>query len=60
MKTYKVTYKEHLIHEFYVQAENRTEAEREFYKQAIIGKINFSNGEVYNTHVHITEKREDN
>lgn len=60
MKTFKVTYKEHLVHEFYVKAESRTEAEREFYKQANSGKIDFSDGEVYNTHVYVTEESEDN
>ncbi len=60
MKTFKVTYKEHLVHEFYVKAESKTEAEKEFYRRANNGIIDFTNGEVYNTHVYIAEEREDN
>ena len=59
MKTYKVIYKEHLVHEFYIDAESRTEAEKEFYRQANSDEIDFSNGEVYNTHVNIIEDAED-
>lgn len=32
MKTYKVTYKETLVHEFYVEADNREEAEKLFWR----------------------------
>ena len=59
MKTYKVTYKEHLVHEFYVEANSRVEAEKEFYRRASNGLIDFTNGEVYNTHMYIAEERED-
>lgn len=56
MKTYKVTYKEHVSHEFYIEAESRTEAEKEFYRKANNGEINFDDGEVYNTHMNIVEE----
>lgn len=58
MKTYKVTYKESFAHEFYIEAKSRTEAEREFYRQANIGKINFDNGKMYDSHLSIIEDKE--
>lgn len=56
MKTFKVIYKERLAHEFYIDAESRTEAEREFYRKANNGEIDFSNGEVCDTHMNIVEE----
>ena len=54
MKTYKVTYKETLIHTFYVDANNKDEAEEVFEKQSMACELDFSDGVVDET-VYIIE-----
>lgn len=44
MRTYKVTYTEKLVHEFYVDAENLDEASEKFYSQLNHGEVDFSYG----------------
>ena len=51
MKTYKVIYKEVLLHEFMVEASSREEAEQEFERLAYAGEIDFSDGEVVDTEI---------
>jgi hypothetical protein len=55
MKAYKVTYKETLIHTFYVEAENIDDAEDTFNKLIDHGKIDFSDGEIDTTELKIEE-----
>lgn len=56
MKTYKVTYKETLVHTFYVEANNEDEAKEVFDNKAANGEIDFSYGEVDDTEVKIEEE----
>jgi hypothetical protein len=46
MKTYKVTYKETLIHTFYVEAEDEDEADAIFEGQCMACELDFSDGVV--------------
>ena len=46
MKTYKVTYKETLIHIFYVEANDEESAKEAFEEDLMDGKVDFSDGEV--------------
>ena len=46
MKTYKVTYKETLIHAFYVEANNEEEAKEVFEQGLMDGTFDFSDGDV--------------
>ena len=46
MKTYKVIYKETLIHWFYVDAENEEEAKERFEQGLMDGEYDFSDGSV--------------
>ena len=55
MKTYKVTYKETLIHTFYVDANNEEEAEAKFQEQSMACELDFSDGEVDETEYIIEE-----
>ena len=55
MKTYKVTYKETLIHTFYVDANSAEEAERIFNEQGMDGELDFSDGTVDETEYIIEE-----
>ena len=55
MKTYKVTYKETLIHTFYVDANNEEEAEEIFKAQSMAGELDFSDGEIDETEYIIEE-----
>lgn len=55
MKTYKVTYKETLIHIFYVEAENEEEAQAVFEEGITDGQFDFSDGCVDETDFNITE-----
>ena len=57
MKTYKVTYKETLVHTFYVEANNEEEAARVFEQDAMAGRIDFSDGEVEDTEYTIKEDK---
>lgn len=56
MKTYKVTYKETLIHAFYVEANDEDEANKVFENQVSNGEIDFSDGEIDDTEVKIEEE----
>ena len=42
MKTFKVTYKEVLYHEFYVEAEDEDDVEDEFERMGNDGELDFS------------------
>jgi hypothetical protein len=55
MKTYKVTYKETLIHTFYVEANNEEEAKGAFEEDLMDGKVDFSDGEVDETEYKLEE-----
>jgi hypothetical protein len=55
MKIYKVTYKETLIHTFYVEAENIDDAEDTFKEFVNHGEIDFSDGEIDTTELKIEE-----
>ena len=46
MKTFKVTYKEVLYHEFYVEAETEDEVSDEFCRMAIDCELDFNYGDV--------------
>lgn len=47
--TFKVTYVEHLVHTFYVEADTEEEAEAKFNELANNGELDFSDGEVCDT-----------
>ena len=55
MKTYKVTYKETLIHTFYVDAEDEESAKEAFEEDLMQGKVDFSDGEVSDTEYALEE-----
>lgn len=55
MKTYKITYTETLIHEFYVDAENETEAQKKFEQGLMDGEFDFTYGYVDETDYKIEE-----
>ena len=55
MKTYKVTYKETLIHTFYVEATNEEEAHRVFEEGCMNAQFDFSDGEIEETDYTIAE-----
>lgn len=55
MKTYKVIYKETLIHTFYVDANSAEEAEAIFKEQSMACELDFSDGEVDETEYIIKE-----
>ena len=57
MRTYKITYTETLIHEFYVDAENETEAQEKFEQGIIDGDFDFTYGYVDKTDYQIEEEQ---
>lgn len=60
MKTYKVTYMEKLIHEFYVDAENLAEASNIFDQRLNHGEIDFSDGCLVDSSISIVEDESEN
>lgn len=50
-KKYKIIFKETLTHEFYVEAESPEAAEEEFNHLVSENKIDFSYGEVTDSHI---------
>lgn len=56
MNTYKIIYTESLFHVFYVNANSKDEAREEFDRQAFEGKLDYSDGEVYDTNVESIEE----
>ena len=44
MKTFKVKYREVMLHEFYVEANSEDEVTEKFFEMANDGKIDFSYG----------------
>ena len=46
MKTYRILFKEELIHSFYIDAENEEAAREEFERMGMDGELDFSGGEV--------------
>ena len=56
MKEYKITYKETLVHTFYVTADSEEEARSAFDAEVHEGLIDFSDGEVAETEVSISEE----
>ena len=46
MKTYKITYTENVIHEFYVDAENEEDADEKFKQGLYEGEFDFTRGDV--------------
>ena len=57
-KTYKITYTETLIHDFYVDAENETEAEEKLEQGLADGEFDFSHGYLGSTDYKIEECQE--
>ena len=55
MKTYKITYTEKLIHEFYVEAEDEHRAARKFDDMLNHGEVDFSDGCLVNSSVKLEE-----
>ena len=55
MKTYKVTYKETILHTFYVEANNEEEAEKVFEEGCENSQFDFSGGEVDDTDYWVEE-----
>ena len=55
MKTYKVVYKETLVHVFYVDADNKEEAKEVFEQGMMDGIFDFSDGEVDSAEYEIKE-----
>lgn len=51
MKTFKIQYKEVVVHEFLVDAESESDAERTFNLAAIQGEVDFSCGEIYESYI---------
>ena len=46
MKTFKVTYKEVLYHEFYVEAKSEEDVDQEFCRMANDNELDFSDGDL--------------
>jgi hypothetical protein len=46
MKTFRVTYKEVIVHEFYVDAETESEVNDRFSEMADEGELDWSHGEL--------------
>lgn len=55
MKTYKVIYKETLVHTFYVEASNEEETKKVFENNVAYGEFDFSDGEIDDTEFKIEE-----
>lgn len=55
MKTYKIIFKETLFHDFYVDAENKTEARAKFEQGLMDGEFDFSNGYIDEANYKIEE-----
>lgn len=55
MKVYKVTYKETLLHTFYVEADNEEKAEEAFEQGLMDGSFDFSDGAIDETDYSIKE-----
>jgi hypothetical protein len=55
MKTYKVTYKETLVHTFYVDAKDDESAKEAFEQDMMDGSVDFSDGEVIDTEYTLEE-----
>ena len=55
MKTYKIIYRETLVHVFYVDANNEEEAKEAFEQEMMDGKVDFSDGEVDDTEYKLEE-----
>ena len=56
MKEFKVTYKEILIHEFFIEAETESEVENKFVEMANDGELDFSHGEIEYGNIDIIEE----
>ena len=55
MKEYKITYKETLIHTFYVTADDEEEARNAFDEEVNMGLVDFSDGEITETEICVKE-----
>ena len=55
MKTYKITYTETLIHEFYVDAESTADAQKKFEQGLMDGEFDFTHGYVDDSDYKIEE-----
>ena len=56
MKTYKIVYKETLVHWFYVDAEDECEAEEKFKQGLMDGEFDLSDGSVDEADYNIEEE----
>ena len=56
MKTYKIIYKETLVHWFYVDAEDEDEAEEKFQQGLMDSEFDFSDGSVAEADYDIVEE----
>ena len=59
MKTYKIIYHEIVSHIFYVDADNKDEAEEKFEAMAYNGELDYSDGEVIDTETKIYENQKE-
>ena len=51
MKTFKVTFQEIIVHEFYIEAETESDVDDKFVEMANEGELDFSNGEVESSEI---------
>lgn len=56
MRAYKVTYRETLVHTFYVEANNEEEAKNVFEENVAYGEFDFSDGTIEDTEFKIEEE----
>lgn len=56
MKTYKITYTEKLVHEFYVEANSVEEAEDIFDNKLNHGEVDFSDGCLVDSNIKFEEE----
>lgn len=56
MRTYKVIYKETLVHTFYIEADNIEDVEDTFDRFVDHGEVDFSDGELVDSEIMIEEE----
>ena len=55
-KLYKITYRETLVHTFWVEAEDSEKAQVDFLREADNGEYDFSHGEVVESYIESIEE----
>ena len=56
MKTFKVTYKEVIVHEFYVDAETESDVDNRFVEMAEEGELDWYHGELESGNIDYIEE----